>query len=277
MSELPGNPYQLLVLDIDGTLLDDRNQITHKTLDALKAMKEAGFIVTLATGRLYHDAFYFARKLGLFSPMILLHGALIQSYEGKIIVEKNLPPGVVSKLVRIAREKNISFQAFRTDCLLIEKRTVWNDLYLKYSPSKPEIVCVPDLLQDGRNKITQFAFLGENSEILQLKELVEKQLGNTASIACSHPNLLEIVAPDVSKGSALKELAAIMNISLSQTIAIGDNYNDREMIQTAGLGVAMGNAPEEVKAVADFITGDNNHDGIAYFVSQFLSRYPLKS
>lgn len=276
MSEKLNQPYQLLVTDIDGSLLDDRNQITPETLEALTGLQGKGFIITLATGRLYHDAFYFAKKLGLCSPMILLHGALIQSYEGNIISEKNIPPGVVSKLVSIARENNVSFQAFRTDCLILEKRTDWNDLYLKYSPSKPEIICVSDLVHYGKNRIIQFAFLGEESKIRELKELVEKQLGDRVFIACSHPNLLEIVAPGVNKGNALKKLAEIMNIPLLHTIAIGDNYNDREMIQTAGFGVAMGNAPQEVKDVADFITRDNNHDGIAYFVSQFLSRYPLK-
>jgi Cof subfamily protein (haloacid dehalogenase superfamily) len=262
--------YQLLAVDIDGTLLNDSNQITQNTYQALKVMKEHGFLIILATGRLYPDAFYFAKYLDLFSPMILLHGALVQSYEGEILKEKDLPPEVIVQLIKIAREKDVSFQAFRTDCLVIEKRTAWNDLYLKYSPNKPEIICVPDMCHFLENRATQFAFLGEKSEILHLKEFVKKHLRNTVSIACAHPNLLEIVAPNVSKGNALRELADIKNIPLSQTIAIGDSYNDIEMIETAGLGVAMGNAPRKVKDAADFITKDNNHDGIAYFVSKFL-------
>ncbi len=271
MSNYLNRQYQLLVIDIDGTLVNDQNEITQKTIDTLQEVKDLGLTITLATGRLYSDALYFAEHLGLYSPMILLHGALIQSYNGEIIVERDLDPQVISRLIVIAREKDISFQVFRTDCLIIEKRTTWNDLYLKYSSTKPEIIFVPDMLYYLKHRITQFAFLGDEPEILDLKNLVQKQLGNKVSIACSHPNLLEIVAPSVSKGTALKELAAIMKIPLSQIIAIGDNYNDIEMIKIAGLGVAMGNAPLEVKKVADFITRDNNHDGIAYFVSQFLT------
>lgn len=267
----PGrNRYKLLAIDIDGTLLDDNNQITPETLNALQQVQEQGLTITLATGRLYLDSFYFAKKLNLSIPMILLHGALIQSYEGKVLVKKDLPHRIVSKLVKIAREKDVSFQVFRTDCLVMEKRTNWNDLYLKYSPNNPEINYVPDILQDSKNPLTQFAFLGEKSEISQLKEMIEKQLGNDVSVACVHPNLLEIVAPGVSKGNALKELAVMIDIPLSQTIAIGDNYNDIEMLKTAGLGVAMDNAPQEVKEAADFITKDNNHNGIAYFLSQLF-------
>lgn len=277
MNGLQSRSYRLLVLDIDGTLLDDRNQITKHTLQALQDLQEKGFSITLATGRLYRDAFYFARRLALSSPLILLHGAFIQSYEGEIMVERDLPPGIVSKLVNIARENRVSFQALCSDRLILEQRTKWNDLYLKYSPNKPEIVCVPDLARHRDDKIAQFSFLGEGSKMLQMKELLAKQLGDTVSIACSHPNLLEVVAPGVSKGSALKELSGMMNIPLSQTIAIGDNYNDRELLQTAGLGVAMGNAPREIKEIADYITKDNNHDGIAYFAAQFMNSDSLKS
>ncbi len=272
MKEHPEIPYQLLVLDIDGTLLDDNNQISTRTLEALKVLRKCGIIITLATGRLYHDACHLYRQLELSSPMILLHGALIQSCEGKIISEKSLSSDTVAELAKIARRKHVSFQAFTTDCLILEKKTHWNDLYLTYSPGKPEIICVSDMGQAGGDKIIQFAFLGEEAELLQIRELVDKQLKNSISVACSHPNLLEIVAPGVNKGNALKELASLLNITLSQIIAIGDNYNDKEMIQTAGLGVAMGNAPQEVKDVADVITEDNNHDGIACFVDRLFKR-----
>ena len=95
-------------------------------------------------------------------------------------------------------------------------------------------------------------------------------MGDKISIACSHDNLLDIVGPNVNKGTALIELADILKISVSEIIAIGDNYNDIEMIKIAGLGVAMGNAPSEVKDAADFVTKDNNNEGIAHFISKFF-------
>ena len=92
MSDYLNRQYQLLVIDIDGTLLNDQNQITQKTIDTLQEANELGLTITLATGRLYSDALYFAEHIGLSSPMILLHGALIQSYDGKILKE-----GIISQ------------------------------------------------------------------------------------------------------------------------------------------------------------------------------------
>ncbi|MFW6148796.1 MAG: HAD family hydrolase, partial [Atribacterota bacterium] len=115
MSGRFGKQYKLLVIDIDGTLLNDQNQITQKTIDTLQQVKHLGLTIILATGRIYSDAFYFAKYLNLFSPMILLHGALIQAYNGKILKEESLSVDIVAKLIKIAREKKASFQAFQTD------------------------------------------------------------------------------------------------------------------------------------------------------------------
>lgn len=266
--------YQLLAIDIDGTLLNDSNQMSQKTHDALQTMKEYGITITLATGRFYPDAFYFAKLLGFSCPMILLHGALIQSQEGKIIKKQELLPETIPVLIDIAKKEKVPFQIFHEDYLVMEEKTKWNDIYLSFSEIKP--VIVPDIREYIKKQKSPFAFifLGTPQKMGRLKKIVEEKMNDSIAIACAHPNLLEIIAADASKGNALKQLAAMKNIPLSQTIAIGDSYNDIEMIKTAGLGVAMGNAPKEVKDAADCITKDNNHDGIAYFISQFLACHP---
>ncbi len=265
--------YKLMAIDIDGTLLDNNSKIRKETCDALQKMKEHGITVTFATGRFYSDACYFARVLSFSCPMILLHGALIQSQEGKILKKHELPPQTVPVLVDIARKEKIPFQIFHEDWLIMEKKTKWNDVYLSFSEIKP--VIVPDIseyLKKQKSPFT-FIFLGAQQKMVRLKKIIEEKLNDSIAIACAHPNLLEIIAPNVSKGIALMELAAMKNIPLSQTIAIGDSYNDMEMLKAAGLGVAMGNAPQEVKDIADYITKDNDNDGIAYFVSQYLARH----
>lgn len=269
--------YKLMAIDIDGTLLNKNSQITKNTCDALQKMKEKSMMVTFATGRFYPDAIYFAKLLGFFCPMILLHGALIQSQDGKVIKKQELPPESIPVLIDIAKKEKVPFQIFHENFLVIEKRSKWNDIYLSFSEIKP--VIVPDIDQYLKNHKSPFSFiyLGTEQRMAKLKKVVEDRLNNTIAIASAHPNLLEIIAPDVSKGRALKELAAMKNISLSEIIAIGDSYNDLEMIQIAGLGVAMGNSPQEVKEAADYITKDNDNDGIAYFVSQYLARHSDKS
>jgi len=269
--------YKLMAIDIDGTLLDKNSQITQSTCNALQKIKEKGITITFATGRFYPDAIYFAKLLGFSCPMILLHGALIQSQDGKILKKHELPAYTVPVLVDIARKEKIPYQIFHEDWLVMEKKTKWNDVYLSFSEIKP--VIVPDIseyLKNQENPFT-FIFLGAQQKMVRLKKIIEEKLNDSIAIACAHPNLLEIIAPNVSKGIALKELAAMKNIPLSQTIAIGDSYNDIEMLKVAGLGVAMGNAPQEVKDVADYITKDNDNDGIAYFVSQYLARHTDES
>lgn len=265
--------YKLMAIDIDGTLLDKNSQITQSTCDALQKIKEKGITITFATGRFYPDAIYFAKLLGFSCPMILLHGALIQSQDGKVIRKQGLPPESIPILIEIAKKEKVPFQIFHENFLVIEKKSKWNDVYLSFSEIKP--VIVPDINQYLKNHKSPFSFiyLGTEQRMAKLKKVVEDRLNNTIAIASAHPNLLEIIAPDVSKGRALKELAAMKNIPLSQTIAIGDSYNDMEVLKAAGLGVAMGNAPQEVKDIADYITKDNDNDGIAYFVSQYLARH----
>jgi hypothetical protein len=262
-----------MAIDIDGTLLDKNSQITQSTCDALQKIKEKGITITFATGRFYPDAIYFAKLLGFSCPMILLHGALIQSQDGKVIRKQGLPPESIPILIEIAKKEKVPFQIFHENFLVIEKKSKWNDVYLSFSEIKP--VIVPDINQYLKNHKSPFSFiyLGTEQRMAKLKKVVEDRLNNTIAIASAHPNLLEIIAPDVSKGRALKELAAMKNIPLSQTIAIGDSYNDMEVLKAAGLGVAMGNAPQEVKDIADYITKDNDNDGIAYFVSQYLARH----
>lgn len=271
-----GHCYQLVAIDIDGTLLDDRSKISQKTHDALNALKDFGLTITLATGRFYPDALCFAKFLGFSCPMILLHGALIQEQSGEILMKQELPFEVIPKLISIAKQEKVPFQIFQEDRLIMEERTFWNDVYLKFSEVEP--IIVPDSLEYLQGKKNSFAFiyLGTPEKMAVLKKIVEHRMGNSVAIACAHPNLLEIVASNVTKGNALTKLASIKNIPLSHTIGIGDSFNDIDMIRIAGLGVAMGNAPQEVKDAADFVTKDNNHDGIAYFISKFLTYHQTK-
>lgn len=264
--------YKLMAIDIDGTLLDKNSQIRQSTCDALQKIKNHGITVTFATGRFYPDVIYFAKMLKFSCPMILLHGALIQSQDGKIIKKQELPPKSVPVLINIAKKEKVPFQIFHENRLVMDNKTKWNDIYLNYSEIEPLIVA--DISQYLKNQKSPFSFIFlENEQRLdKLNKLLEDRFNDSIAIAKAHPNLLEVIAPDISKGRALKELAEMKNIPISQTIAIGDSYNDIEMLETAGLGVAMGNAPQEVKDVADYITKDNDNDGIAYFVSQFLAK-----
>ena len=263
--------YQLLVTDIDGTLLDDNNQVTPKTLEAFQQIKRQDIKIALATGRFFPDAHHFAKRIAFHCPMILIHGAVIQAFEGSIINQQILPIESIPVLLELAQKEEIPYQIFQNDRFIMPRKTKWNDIYLNYSEIEPLIM--PDIVQylKRHQDIFAFTFLGAPERLGSMRKKIEEKLNGSVSIASAHPNVLEVLAPGVNKGKAIKELASYLDIPLSKVIAIGDNYNDIEMIKMAGLGIAMGNAPQKVKDAATYITMDNNHDGIAHFISTLLS------
>lgn len=260
--------YRLLVLDLDGTLLDHNSQLSPKTEAAVKKVMAQGLKVTFATGRVFGDAIPYAERLGLTLPLILNHGALLQTLAGEVLASWQIDSTSAQALVAIARETGCACQLYSKGQLYLEKLAPWNKEYLKYSFASP--IIVSDLVSTAAQGPEQIDFLGEPEELKQVRQIIEKELGTAVQPTSSYRYLLEILPPGVSKGTALEFLANYLQIPLSQTVAVGDGYNDLEMILTAGLGVAMGNAPEKVQRQADYVIAPNHEDGLAQFLDKFI-------
>lgn len=260
--------YRLLALDLDGTLLDDNNKISKRNREAIWAAKERGVAVTLSTGRMYCSALRFARELEMVVPLITYNGALIKDTAGKIYLDRPLPLLAARTALAIAREYDIHVNLFIKDELFMDRDDKWAKLYHRSSSIAPKIVPnLEQLLTDEPNKVL---FLGEEEELLPVRAVLAEELADQAHITSSSPQFVEIIHPSVSKQSGLIYLLQQLNLTPEETIAIGDNYNDLEMITFAGLGVAMGNAPEEVRAQADYVTGLNNDAGVAQVIEKFI-------
>lgn len=266
---MPPLRYRLLALDLDGTLLTEQGELTAENETAVKAAQSAGLTVTLATGRLLVDTLPYARRLGITAPLILHHGALLMAPDGTTLEHRTITGTVAKELVKIARELNLSCQAYAAGRLVVEKVTTWTRIYLSYSEAKP--VIVPDLAAYAAGGISQFDFLGQPEELARAAERVRQRLGTAVRTTSSHPNLLEVLGAGVSKGRALEQLAEHLGISITATVAVGDGLNDLEMLQIAGLGVAMANAPEVVRAHARYITASNNENGVALLIAKLLA------
>jgi len=261
--------YRLLALDLDGTLLTDDSRLTLETEAAVKAAQAAGLTVTLATGRLLADALPYARRLGLTAPLILHHGALLMTPAGVVLAHQMIAGGAAQKLVQTARELELSCQAYAAGELVVERITTWTRIYLGYSAVEP--VVVPDLAAYVAGGISQFDFLGEPEKLAPAAERVQERLAAAVRTTSSHPNLLEVLAPGVSKGRALERLAEHLGIPLAATVAVGDGLNDLEMLRGAGLGVAMANAPAAVRSQAQYVTAGNNENGVAQLITKLLA------
>lgn len=270
--------YKLLALDIDGTLLTTAGEITPATHAALHRAREAGIAVTLATGRRLSTAGHYSAALGITLPLILQSGAqIVDPASAEVLYRNPLPGGRAAAVVRITVEEGVQ-------PILYENRAVDQSLLIgppEYDspPLKRYILERPGRVQ--RLSYDELAAVEAPLELAVIDALPAAQrvaarvtLAHCRTLISYSTGLdsyfLEVFHATCSKGEALRHLAQRLGIAMSEVIAVGDNYNDREMLEAAGLGVAMANAEPEIIAVADQVTRSNDEDGIAALIDDLL-------
>lgn len=261
--------YKLIAIDLDGTLLTDDLMISPNTVRAIQQAVEVGTIVTIATGRMFASAKQFAEQLEINVPLITYQGAIIQDVAGnEVIYERLISPEIAQKLVEISIDQKLHLQVYQDDILYGPSA---NEKLVSYAEGvKVPYTVEPDLFKLAEKGFTKALFI-EVPEILSvLQEELVALFGERAHIAKSKENFLEITHPEANKGLALLHLAETLGIDQSETIGIGDNHNDKELIMTAGLGVAMGNAVQEIKDIADYVSLMNNEDGVSHVIEKFV-------
>lgn len=263
------NMYKLIAIDLDGTLLTDDLKISPGTVQAIQKAVEMGTIVTIATGRMFSSAKQFAEQLAINVPLITYQGALIQDVgEQEVIYERLLAPEIAKKLVEICTERNLHLQVYQDDLLY---GAVENDKLVSYAEGvKVPYTVEPNLLKLAEKGFTKALIIEEPEIVDALQEELKTLFGTRAHIAKSKAHFLELTHPEANKGLALLHLAKTLGIKQSEIIGIGDNHNDRELIETAGLGVAMGNAVPAMKEIADFVSLTNEEEGVKHVIEKFV-------
>lgn len=246
---------KLLALDLDGTLLNDEEQISHQNKAAIQQAIAAGVHICLATGRGIHTAENFYKQLQLTTPLVTGNGAEIWLHpaERHLHLRRELSIELVKQLHEFAQSLGDCWFWADTDAgifNLLDWIDPAND-YTKYTWLK-------------------FGYYTENSSLLALihRRLVE--LGNRIEITNSSPYNWEVNAAGVSKASAVAELCQLLRLEMSEVAVMGDSLNDISMIRAAGFGVAVGNAQDEVKEAADVIVVTNNEHAVAYFIHNYV-------
>lgn len=263
--------YKLLAIDIDDTLLNDEGEITPTTIEALKAAMDEGVVVTLATGRMYASADAIAARLGLRVPLITYQGALVRyAGEGDIIYARYVPESVAGEVFEYSRKNGLHLQAYVNDRLYVAEE---NEAVIGYAriSNIPYIVepNIAGLIRLPQNKLLM---IDDPERLDAAAAELRDRLGDQAHITKSKPHFLEVMHPEGTKGSALRFLAGHFGCKISETMAIGDSWNDHDMIETAGLGVAMGNGVDALKKIADAVTDSNNEDGVRKAIERFILR-----
>lgn len=263
--------YSLVAIDLDGTLLRSDFKLSPRTVQAVRRAVERGVTVTLSTGRMFRSAQLVAREMGLAVPLITYNGAMVRnSGTGEIYHHSTVPLGVARMVV--------------SDLVLLGLRPfvyVDDELYVAEVDYKTEQYCrVSGIEARAVGDLLCWLAAAPTKLLLFEQELLVARLGPELSaryradlhVTRSWPYFLEIVRKGVSKGAALGVLTDMLGLARNEVMAIGDSFNDVEMFEYAGLGVAMGNAPEEVKRRADRVTLSNDEDGVACVLEEVILR-----
>lgn len=263
---------KIIALDIDGTLLNDRKEILEETKQYLTGAMKAGIKVVIASGRPVEGIVRFADELGMKeydSYIISFNGGKIVNYRtGEVICNRTLDREMTEKIYHLSKNYAVTLMTYKDRDLITENG---NDEYAR-SGAKINMLrlhVVENLLEYIDYPVNKFLMVADGDYLGSIEPEVKEKLGGRTSVYRSEPYYLEIMPQGTDKGTALEYLVGYLGYERENLMAFGDGYNDSTMIEYAGLGIAMGNACDEVKEAADYITLSNNEGGIVYALKQF--------
>lgn len=265
--------YKMLVLDLDGTLTNDRKEITPKTKEALMKAQEAGIRIVLASGRPTFGIAPLADELEIYK-----YGGVVMAFNGgkimdwttrNVMFEQILDEEYVPFLFHKAIENGMSILTYQGKAIAATKK---DDEYVQHEAfiNKMPIVQYDDFLHQVTYPINKCLIVGNPLSLHQLELEISREMDGKMSVYRSADFFLECVPLGVDKAKSLQRLIDELSIRKEEVIACGDGYNDLSMIEYAGLGVAMENANQTVKEAADFITFSNENDGVAHVIERFI-------
>ncbi|MFA4884370.1 MAG: Cof-type HAD-IIB family hydrolase [Desulfotomaculaceae bacterium] len=261
--------YKLVAVDLDDTLLAEDLSITDRVKEAVNAVRAAGVHITVSTGRMYRSAARIAGELGVEIPLITYQGALVKnSLSGEVLVYRPLPLDCARELITRVHQLGYHLNSYLDERLLFERDTPEGRRYASIAGIEPEVV--GDFLNYLDRDPTKIVVIAKESLIDQLgAELIPLYQGR-AHISKSKPHFLEFSHAQGTKGNALAFLATYFGVKREEVMAIGDGYNDLDMLEYAGLGVVVANARDEIKEKADYVTSASYGDGVVEALEKFV-------
>jgi Cof subfamily protein (haloacid dehalogenase superfamily) len=288
-------PVRLLALDLDGTLLNSRGLLTERNVRAVAEARERGVRVALVTGRRFRDARPLALQLGLDVPIISHNGALTKHARTlETVALRLLPLEAAREVLRVGRAQGadalVSADPHGAGVLVYEHLSDDNHTLAKYiawarrihgDEAEEAVRCVPSL-EDymDQEEPVHIAFSGNYEMMRDLDEILRRELGaNVKVLSTLYPKqnfaIVDCLHPEVSKGVGVAAVAAEYGLEREEVMAIGDNFNDLEMLEFAGTSVVMGNAEASLQArlrnIRSFhVTATNDQDGVACAIERFI-------
>lgn len=266
--------YKLLVLDVDGTLLNDEREISKRTLAALLKVQQMGVRIVLASGRPTYGLMPLAKtlELGNYGGFVLSYNGcqIIKAQNGEILFERRINPEMLPYLEKKARKNGFAIFTYHDDTLItdspdneyIKNEALLNNLKIikedEFSTAIDFAPCKCMLVSD------------KEKALIGLEQHWEKRLAGTLDAFRSEPYFLEVVPCGVNKANTLGALLEHLGVTREEVIAVGDGVCDVTMLQLAGMGVAMGHSQDSVKVCADYVTASNEEDGVVLAVEKLI-------
>ncbi len=272
-------PIRLVALDIDGTLIGEDLLLHDRTLAAIRAARHRGVSVSLVTGRMSTSALVFARELRLTDPIVAYQGALIRALRpdgderlGRLLRHRPLGAAAAREVVTWARTAGLEPHVNHLERFVIRADDPRAEDYSSFLGSRAEIV--PDLLAWLRHPVSKVLAVSVEPMDEAILADARRRFAGRAAVTISHPRFLEFLAPGVSKAEGVRHLARRARVPMANVLAIGDNFNDLEMLAAVGHGAAMPSAPEPVRAAARYIAPPLADEGAARLIEQLVLARP---
>ena len=269
--------FRLIAADLDNTLLDENSKVSGRTRETIQKAVSRGVKFTIATGRMFKTSVDYMDDLGLGCdwPLINYHGAMIKTAKTeKVILHRPLANRAAIDVIAEANRKSLHVSMFIGDNLYVREENKYTRYY--HSLTGIELQPVGDLISFlERKKVnpTKLSIVSWDGQVDEMETYLKEKYGNKFSILQSRPYFLEITDRKATKGQALRWLAEQEGIKAEEIIAFGDGYNDIDMLDYAGLGVAVANARPEVLKTAALVTGPHHEDGVADIIEKYVLNY----
>ncbi len=282
------NKYKIVFIDIDGTLVNDEKIIPKENIEIIKKLKEDGIEVVLTSGRPYNSIQQYSEKSGAVPYVIGSNGGVAVNFKTETnIFTKAIDKNIALEILKKIKSKNLYTVATISGNLAVE-----TEQFSMTPENRSEVKVVESLdevLTNTNDPIMKFSVINdekENIEIFrdEIINLFDLSLTKVDTFVIPRryrkvenkyalPYIMDIMPKNVSKGEAIKELCKYLNIDVSETVVFGDGLNDIEMFKTGGYTVAMGNAADEIKELADVVTKTNNEAGVAYELNKIFYNF----
>lgn len=272
--------YKLICIDLDGTLLTDNKKITNENIEAIKKAIDCGVNICIATGRIYKFVDHIKDYLGVSPKVIASNGGVVLTEDEKLKFS-TLTYNEILQLKELVKNYDVDIYLNTENDIISEKsipkeysyKKINEGLENKHKVNIIENYLFENLSKDKKYKIAKAICINKDNldEVKRVREILEKS--GLFEVSSAEHHYCEINSKGISKGKAVEELAKLLGIDIKEVVCIGDGGNDIEMLNRAGLAVVMKNGMKDVKAIADYITDDNNNSGVAKAINKLVLNY----